>query len=97
MCRMAVIEAYVEISRSKGRKLAWQWVWRENTKGTAQLRSFFVKVDERGWSWVMLVRGHSDLRIEAMCVGRAKDENMSLLCTLHEEDEEIKHSQHDDQ
>ena len=38
--------------RGKGRKLAWQGAWPENTKGTAQLRS----VDERVWSWGMLVR-----------------------------------------
>ena len=33
--------------RGKGRKRAWQGAWHENTKGTAQLRSFFVNVDER--------------------------------------------------
>ena len=33
--------------RGKGRKLAWQRAWHENTKVTAQLRSFFVDVDKR--------------------------------------------------
>ena len=42
--------------RGKGRKLAWQGVWHENTKGTAQLCSCFFNVDERVWSWGMLVR-----------------------------------------
>ena len=42
--------------RGKERKLAWQGVWHENTKGTAQFRSFFVNVDERVWSWDVLVR-----------------------------------------
>ena len=30
--------------------------WHENTKGIAQLRSFFGNVDERVWSWGVLVR-----------------------------------------
>ena len=40
----------------KGRKLAWQGAWHENTKGTAQLRSFFVNVDEWVWSWSVLAK-----------------------------------------
>ena len=42
--------------RGRGRKLAWQGNWHENTKGIAQLRSFFGNVDERVWSWGVLVR-----------------------------------------
>ena len=45
--------------RDKGRKLAWQGTWHENAKGTAQLRSFSVSVDERVWSWGVLVRRKS--------------------------------------
>ena len=41
---------------NKGPKLTWQGAWHENTKGTAQMRSFFVNVDERVWSWGVLVR-----------------------------------------
>ena len=63
----------------KGRKLAWQGAWHENTKGAAQLRSFFVNVDERVWSWGMLVR--SDLRIEAMYVEGGEDVFMMYCCT----------------
>ena len=42
--------------RGKGRKLAWQGACSEKTKGAAQLRAFFVNVDERVWSWDMLAR-----------------------------------------
>ena len=40
-------------SRGNGRKLAWQGTWHE---GTVQLYNFFVNVDERIWSWGVLVR-----------------------------------------
>ena len=33
--------------RGKGRKLALQGAWHENTKVAAQLRSFFIDVDKR--------------------------------------------------
>ena len=39
---------------NKGPKLTWQGAWHENTKGTAQMRSFFVNVDdgsEAGACW----------------------------------------------
>jgi hypothetical protein len=34
-------------AQGKGGKLAWQGAWHENTKGTAQLCSFFVNMGER--------------------------------------------------
>ena len=43
-------------AQGKGGKLAWQGAWHENTKGTAQLCSFFVNMGERVWSCGMLVR-----------------------------------------
>ena len=56
--------------KGKGRKLAWQGVWHENTKGAAQLRAF----SSTGAFW----QGeHPDLHIEAMYVGRGEDENIS--------------------
>ena len=75
--------------RGKGRKLAWQGASHENTKGTAQLRSFFR---QRGQAGLKLVH-HPNLHIEAMNVGGDEDENIGCVLS-HEEDEEIQHSQH---
>ena len=40
--------------RGKGRKLAWQGTWHENTKGTAQLRSFVVNISQPGQAGLKL-------------------------------------------
>ena len=67
--------------RGKGRKLAWPGAWYENTKGTAQLRSFFVNVDERVRSWGVGEANIQtyDLRIEAVYVGEDEDENQMIM------------------
>ena len=84
--------------RCKGRKLAWPGAWHENTKGTAQLRSFFINVDEG------LKLGHiSKVNIQTYVLRRCMLEGTRIRrydyshVLLHEEDEEIQHSQHDDQ
>ena len=69
--------------RGNGRKLAWQGAEHENTKSTVQLRSFFVNVDESeaGTCWSEGMRMRT----------------YDSYLRLHEGDEEIQHSQHDDQ
>ena len=77
--------------RGTGRKLAWQGAWHENTKGTAQLRSFLVNLDDRG-----LKLGHVGKVRRCMLEG-ARMRSYDYYVLLHEEEEEIQHSQHDDQ
>ena len=80
--------------RGKGRTLAWQGAGHENTKGTAQLPSFFVNVDELGHVGKVSIQTYVLRR--CMLEGtrmRIYDSNV----LLHEKDEEIQHSQHADQ
>ena len=53
MCEANMLRRCCFRSRGNGRKLAWQGTWHE---GTAQLCNFFVNVNERIWSWGVLVR-----------------------------------------
>ena len=95
-CRPSVLTVYLG-PRGKGQKLAWQGAWHENTKGAAQLRSFFINVDGRVWSWGVLVRWTSKPTYWGDVCWRGRGwEHMIMNVPLHEEDKEIQHSQHDD-
>ena len=63
--------------RGKGRKLAWQGTWHENTKGAAQLHSFFRQRGRAGLKLGHVGKVNIQTYVLRRCnVGGDEDENI---------------------